>query len=282
MIVIRQPSLLKEYLIKKKHNNLTIGFVPTMGALHEGHKSLIQTSMAFCNITVCSVFVNPTQFNDPTDFSKYPQRHEEDIQLLENTGAHVVFMPPVSSIYPEGTSQLEHYDLGYLETILEGHYRPGHFQGVLQVMNRLLDMVSPNVLFMGQKDYQQCMVIQLLLQKKQSQTRLQVCPTMREPDGLAMSSRNLRLTPQQRAIAPAIYASLIEIKNHLQPGDLSSLKNKSNDYLQEKGLKVEYFEIATADDLHSIKTWDGVVPLVALVAAFNGEVRLIDNMLLTS
>ena len=189
MILFKRSLELAKYLESRRNSGLRIGFVPTMGALHNGHISLIKASMGVTDLTVCSIFVNPTQFNDPKDFKKYPITLEKDIYLLEKNGTHVLFLPDPAEIYPDGTHHLEHYDLGYLETILEGQYRPGHFQGVCQVMHRLLRIVGPTDLFMGEKDYQQCLVIKRLLETGGSQPSFHTCPTLRESDGLAMSSR---------------------------------------------------------------------------------------------
>ena len=165
-----------------------------MGALHAGHISLLEQSKSETGLTVCSIFVNPTQFNDKKDFEKYPITIEEDIRKIESAGTDILFLPNASSVYPNGTDRLEQYQIGYLETILEGKFRPGHFQGVCQVMNRLLKIVLPHKLYMGQKDYQQSLVVNQLLKTMRTDTSLVVCPTHREPDGLAMSSRNMRLS----------------------------------------------------------------------------------------
>ena len=280
MISIHKTAFLTAHLRKLRNKGLTIGFVPTMGALHNAHIDLVNHSATVCNITVCSIFVNPTQFNDPSDYNKYPVTLESDIRMLAASKATILFAPPVSEIYTEGTSSLEHYDLGYLETLLEGEFRPGHFQGVCQVMSRLLKIVDPDVLFMGQKDYQQCMVIKKLLAQLNQDIRLETCPTIREKDGLAMSSRNMRLNNEQRTKAPLIYQVLKEIKGNLMPGDLSHLKQEAVKRLTNGGFRVEYVEIADAGNLHPYNEWNGYTPLVGLVAAFLGDVRLIDNMLL--
>lgn len=251
-----------------------------MGALHQGHLNLVEACAGQADVTVCSIFVNPTQFNDNHDYNKYPKLIEHDIALLEASPADILFIPPVTSIYPDGTTQLEHYEIGYLESILEGHYRPGHFQGVCQVMNRLLNIVRPQLLFMGQKDYQQCMVVKKLLSLMNMDTTLVTWPTFREADGLAMSSRNLRLTAAQRPAAAMIYTSLLMVQEHISAARVTSLKTKGREFLEGHGFDVDYFEIAKADDLTLLEHWDGITPAVALVAAFLGEVRLIDNMLL--
>ena len=281
MIIIKQAARLQEYLTQQAKKGLISGFVPTMGALHQGHLSLIAESRKHAGITVCSIFVNPTQFNDPKDFDKYPKTLEQDILLLEKAGTDILFLPSVNEMYPDGLTNLEHYDLGYLETILEGKFRPGHFQGVCQVMYRLLKLVQPDLLFMGQKDYQQCMVVKRLLAIMGSKTKLVPSPTVRENSGLAMSSRNMRLNAGQRGEAAAISQTLQFINENLGQQSLSSLKEAATEKLQQAGFKVDYVEIANADTLEPMEAWDGQAPLVALVAAFLGDIRLIDNMILT-
>jgi pantoate--beta-alanine ligase len=281
MIITRKSAELQEQLDYFRQQNWTIGFVPTMGALHQGHVSLIETSRANANVTVCSIFVNPAQFNDPKDFEKYPNTIDQDLLFLQNASTDLVFLPTVEDIYPNGFLHLEQYDLGYLETILEAHYRPGHFQGVCQVMARLLQLVRPTSLFMGQKDYQQCMVIAKLMQVLHMQDiQLHICPTVRERDGLAMSSRNLRLNEQERKKAVAISETLQQVKKEIHAGDLTRLEIQAASLLSSKGFKVDYFEIAKADNLELVHEWDGKTKLVALTAAFLNQVRLIDNMLL--
>lgn len=280
MIVFRTAEALQEQLAQARRNGLQIGFVPTMGALHPGHISLMKMAKEQSGYTVCSIFVNPTQFNDANDYKKYPVTTEQDVAMLEEAGADALFLPSVQEIYPDGTAGLEQYDLGYLETILEGKYRPGHFQGVCRVMKRLLQIVKPDDLFMGQKDYQQCMVVKALVPQTGIELNFHVCPTVREPDGLAMSSRNMRLTPQDRATAAIIPAALTYIKNNIKPGDLTALLQHARSMLTAKQLKVDYLEIADADTLQPVTSWNGEQELVALVAAFVGEVRLIDNMIL--
>ena len=282
MNIIRKAADLNDELNSLRNKAHAIGFVPTMGALHQGHLSLIEESKSNTAVTVCSIFVNPVQFNDPKDYEKYPNTIEKDLSILQQAGTDIVFIPPVSEVYPSGTHQLEHYELGYLESILEGHYRPGHFQGVAQVMSRLLKIVLPNQLFMGQKDYQQCMVIQKLLHliALDGIVKLHVCATVRETDGLAMSSRNLRLNEQERKKAVAISKALEFARNEIVPGDLTRLEIEATTLLTDSGFKVDYFEIAKADSLELVNEWDGHTKLVALTAAFLNQVRLIDNMLL--
>jgi pantoate--beta-alanine ligase len=280
MIIFKYAGQLARYIEQQKTAGKLIGFVPTMGALHNGHIALIDQSKKNTGVTVCSIFVNPTQFNNPSDYQLYPNTIEKDIVKLEAAGCDALFLPAIAEMYPRGTTNLEQYDLGYLETLLEGKFRPGHFQGVCQVMNRLLTMVQPHKLFMGQKDYQQCMVVSRLLQLMQSPTRLITCPTLREADGLAMSSRNLRLTPEDRQKATTIYKCLTLIKQECNLGvSWSVIKEKATRLLTDAGFRIDYVELADAGTLEPA-TADGQKPLVALIAAFLHDVRLIDNMLL--
>jgi pantoate--beta-alanine ligase len=277
MILFKRSADMAKWLERQRQSGNSIGFVPTLGALHAGHISLISISKKSSRITVCSIFINPTQFNDPKDFQKYPITLEKDIALLEEAGTDVLFLPEAGEIYPGGTRDLETYDLGPLETILEGKYRPGHFQGVCQVMRRLLDLVRPDGVYMGQKDYQQCMVVQRLLVIRGMKTQLHPCPIVREPDGLAMSSRNVRLSPEERTKATAIYQALLMIKQAWLMGHPSkeSLVAKGREMLELAGFRVDYVEIADGETLQPKAGGPGAV---ALIAAFQGEVRLIDNM----
>ena len=282
MVIFHTVQQLQKYLGQQKQKGLITGFVPTMGALHQGHLSLMEESQKAADLTICSIFVNPTQFNDPKDFEKYPVTISTDVELLLKAGVDVLFLPSVKEIYPNGTTDQTHYDLGFLETVLEGKYRPGHFQGVCQVMHRLLNIVKADDLFMGQKDYQQCMVINHLISTQQIPTKLHIAPTLRETDGLAMSSRNMRLTKEDRQTAVAISQTLIQMKTHLHPGSIQKIKEDAITFLTTKGFKVDYTEIAHADTLALLDKWNGTDPVVALIAAYIGEVRLIDNMLLSA
>lgn len=279
MILFKHAADLTGWLKKETAKARSVGFVPTMGALHAGHISLIDISKKTADITVCSVFVNPTQFNDPKDFLKYPVTIEKDIALLETAGVDVIFLPEVAGLYPGGTTGLEHYDLGPLETLLEGKYRPGHFQGVCQVMFRLLSLVRPDHLYMGRKDYQQCMVIQRLLVLMALPTRLHKCPIVREPDGLAMSSRNLRLTPEQRTRATAIYTALLTLAETWRAAPASAL-GRAEVILKQADFQIDYITVADAATLEPVADPSSAAPIVALIAAFQGEIRLIDNMIL--
>lgn len=280
MIVFKKAADINNYLLKAGKQGSSIGFIPTMGALHQGHISLIETAKKAGDLCVCSIFVNPTQFNDPKDFENYPSTIDTDIDQLEKAGCDVLFLPSVTEMYPEGTANVKKYDLGYLETVLEGKYRPGHFQGVCQVVHRLLNIIPTNRLYLGQKDYQQCMVITKMTELNRLKTNIIICPTLREHDGLAMSSRNVRLSVPNRKKAVKISETLFYIKNNVKPGSLKNIKDKSAQNLIAAGFKVDYVEIADARSLQLINDWDGKTPLVALAAAFLDDVRLIDNMLL--
>lgn len=282
MILFKKATDLHKYVDEQRKKGLKIAFVPTMGALHAGHIHLVQRAQQKQTITVCSIFVNPAQFNDPGDFAKYPVTLENDILLLESVQCNILFLPPVHEIYPNGITDLSHYELGNFETVLEGKYRPGHFQGVCAVVHRLLEIIMPDVLYLGQKDYQQCLVIKKLIAEKglDRSIALGIIPTQRESDGLAMSSRNMRLDSDNRKKAPAIYQTLSYIKEHLEPGDLYDIKRTAAEFLTRKGFRVDYTEIADANDLTPVRYWDGQQKIVALAAAFLGEVRLIDNILL--
>src|SRR5687767_9444009 len=196
MIVIKEAATLARYISRERSAGKKIGFVPTMGALHQGHLALTAQAQRQTGFTVCSIFVNPTQFNNAADYSKYPNVIDKDIEKLAVAGVDILFLPAIEEVYQVGTQNLETYNLGYLETVLEGKYRPGHFQGVAQVMKRLLTMVQPDQLFMGLKDYQQCMVVRRVMDIARMPIQFVACATIRESDGLAMSSRNMRLTEE--------------------------------------------------------------------------------------
>jgi pantoate--beta-alanine ligase len=230
---------------------------------------------------VVSIFVNPTQFNDKKDLEKYPRTIENDLKALVESACDVLFYPDASEIYPPGEIT-RIYDLQTLENLFEGAFRPGHFQGVCQVVDKLFSIVQPGDVFFGQKDYQQCMVIKRLIETTPAFAGISmtIVPTMREPDGLAMSSRNMRLSVQEKSIAPTIYQTLLFLKEQVQPGSLNGITEEANVMLKEKGFIVDYAAIADASTLEPVAEWDGQKPLVALIAAFLGQVRLIDNLII--
>ncbi|MDI9363615.1 MAG: pantoate--beta-alanine ligase [Flavobacterium sp.] len=284
MILFKCINALQKYLNQQKNSRLSVGFVPTMGALHQGHLSLIGMSKAKCDFTVCSIFVNPTQFNNSNDFEQYPISLENDIRLLEQAQCNILFLPSANEIYPNGTALSTHYQLGFIETILEGKFRPNHFQGVCQVVHKLLDIVAPDMLFLGQKDYQQCMVIQQLIALTGIKTQLIIGPTLRESSGLAMSSRNMRLSDDDKQKATTIYQMLQYIKqqcNHQMPNELTASVTKQ---LLKNGFNtVDYVAICNANNLEPItETDNSTIPKVVLIAAFLNGVRLIDNLLLNN
>jgi len=282
MHLYKHQEDLKTYIDSNYFSGKTIGFVPTMGALHEGHLSLLKESKKTCDITVCSIFVNPVQFNNPEDFVKYPKTLSNDILLLEENDCDILFLPNEAKIYPDESSRRKHFDLGYLETILEGKFRPGHFQGVCLIVEKLLTIVEPDFLFLGQKDFQQCMVIRKLLEIMQSETKLIICPIVREKSGLAKSSRNLRLTNTEQELAAKLHEALVTIQNKLDQNNFLSLKKKAIVQLEKLDFKVEYLELATSDKLELISEYQAGQNSVLLVAAYFHGVRLIDNLLINS
>ncbi len=279
MIIFKSEKELAKYLLRQKSFEKKIGFVPTMGALHDGHLSLIFAAKKAQELCVCSIFVNPHQFNNKNDFIRYPITIEKDIEYLIKAGCDILFLPHQSEIYPK-SFQAKHYDLGNLEQVLEGKFRPGHFQGVCQVVDRLLEIVVPDKLYLGQKDYQQCMVIKRLLDltNRNKKVALHIAPTIREKSGLAMSSRNLRLSKEQLYKAVFISKALFFIKDHLAQLSIEQLKQKAEEDLREQGLEVDYIEIVNAETLKSASNVNQ--PLVVLAAAYVGDVRLIDNLVL--
>ncbi|MCF8245357.1 MAG: pantoate--beta-alanine ligase [Saprospiraceae bacterium] len=280
MYLFKKIADLRHHLERINRAGKTIGFVPTMGALHEGHASLVRQSAEETSCTVCSIFVNPTQFNEATDLVKYPKTPEKDIALLLDAGCSVLFIPDVAEVYPDGQRSALHLDFGYLDQPMEGAYRPGHFVGVAQVVKRLLDIVQPDQLFMGQKDFQQFAIVQHMVTKLALSVNLRMCPTVRETDGLAMSSRNMRLTPAQRALAPLIYQTLSQAKANMHDQWPDALKSAAMKALSVPGMEPEYFEIVDSRTLQPITIFEDHDMVVACTAVRVGEVRLIDNLIL--
>jgi pantoate--beta-alanine ligase len=279
MVVFKHIKDLRHHLHSQLQSQ-TISFIPTMGALHTGHLSLVTEAAKNGAVTVASIFVNPTQFNNKADLEHYPRSIEQDLTMLHDAGCNVVFTPEVEEIYPTGAT-IPSFNFGYLDTILEGAKRPGHFNGVGQVMSRLIDIIDPHKLYLGQKDYQQCLVItDLLRQLGKDNIEVIICPTMREPDGLAMSSRNRRLTEPQRAVAGLIYQCLVSIQAKQATDKFDVVQKECNDLLAAKGFTPEYVVIADAKDLGLLADYDKNRKMVALIAARLGDIRLIDNLLL--
>jgi pantoate--beta-alanine ligase len=280
--VFQTVSDIQRYLLTiNELNKKKVGFVPTMGALHEGHLSLIRTSKSKSDITVCSIFVNPTQFNDKKDFEKYPIQVDKDLEMLLEAKCDVVFVPNVEEIYPNGTLDKTSVDLGFIGKTLDGEHRPGHFDGVLQVVKRLLDIVQPDFLFLGQKDYQQCMVLNKLVEHYELPVIVDICATLREEDGLAMSSRNARLNSDERIAAVKLSKALFYIKDNIESESIQQLIDNQIQRLNEDELiKVEYLTIVNGKTLEPVDIYQENTPLTALIAAKVGQVRLIDNVIL--
>ena len=282
MILIKQAKKLSEYIANFRRSGGKIGFVPTMGALHAGHISIIEEAVKENELSVCSIFVNPAQFNDAGDFEKYPITLEKDILALEEAGCGILLLPSVKEIYPDGYENLPQFDLGYLETTLEGEFRPGHFQGVCNVVSRLLEIVQPDVLYLGQKDFQQCMVIARMFEIKglTDKIKLSISPTLREDDGLAMSSRNMRLSSEARKKAPLIHSALQRVKAEISHIDVKKSLQQAKNRLEEEGFKVDYLELRRANDLHVLNEFPLDEQAVLLVAAYIDGIRLIDNIII--
>jgi pantoate--beta-alanine ligase len=281
MIIFKQVKDLTIYLHKQERAKRSTGFVPTMGALHDGHLSLLKESKKKAELTIVSIFVNPTQFNNKEDLKKYPSSVSKDILLLEENGCDVLFLPDEKEIYPDESSKQKPFDLGYLENILEGEFRPGHFQGVCLVVERLLNIVNPDFIILGQKDFQQCLVIKRLITILNKKIEIIICPTLREPGGLAMSSRNLRLNDEERSRASQLHTALVWIKNELGYRNFSLLKNEAIKKLESNGFKIDYLELASQKDLEIFNECKPQEDAVILIAAYLGAVRLIDNVLVS-
>lgn len=264
--------------VEEKHNlGLKVGFVPTMGALHEGHISLINRAKKENDIVVCSVFVNPIQFNNPADLEKYPRTPEKDIEKLEQAGCDAVFMPTAEEMYPDKVE--DHYDFGDIEHVMEGACRPGHFNGVAIVVRKLFEIVNPNKAYFGEKDFQQLAIIKKMVRDLNMNLEIVPCPIVREIDGLAMSSRNVRLNEAERAIAPKIFATLndsISKKDVMSPSEMK--KYTLDKYAEIKEFDVEYVEITDEINLKSLENWNECDHARIFVALQLGPVRLIDNV----
>lgn len=276
MLIFREQAPLTAYLSTIRSRGTRVGFVPTMGALHAGHLSLVEAASRHADTVVVSIFVNPTQFNDPEDFEKYPVRTDQDIRLLTGSTADVLYLPDAAQVYGKGGPEPVHYDFGRLETVLEGAHRPGHFQGVGQVMERLLTQVPADCVAMGRKDYQQILIVSKLIELLHLKTKMIPCPIVRESDGLAMSSRNLRLSTPARAVAPELYKALRYLSMQLHELPFAELRSRAVARLEKAGFRVEYLALTTGD----LEPVDGPVhgSQVLLAAAWLDGVRLIDNV----
>lgn len=265
------------------HENPNLGrlaFIPTLGALHQGHLALMQRGQDHCDSIVVSIFVNPTQFNNPKDLEKYPRPLANDIYLLEKQNADILFLPKNEEIYPDGLNMHVPIDVSHLTTVLEGPNRPGHFEGVVTVVKRLLDIVKPHCLIMGQKDYQQQAIIGEMIRQLKMPVELITHPTIREPSGLAMSSRNVRIDPKLRPLAPTLYQTLLEAKKMYPRYTPKQIESHCGKKILDAGFNLEYFSLVHSSSLQSVTQWGDATSTVACVAAWLGDIRLIDNMIL--
>lgn len=277
MKVIHTKEGLTDLIGNYKKEGKTIGFVPTMGALHEGHLSLVTQCKKNSDVAVVSVFVNPTQFNDPEDLKRYPRTPEKDCALLETAGCDVAFLPSVEEIYPEKDTRK--FDFGYLESIMEGAKRPGHFNGVGQVVSRIFDIVQPDKAFFGMKDFQQVAIIKNMVRQLNYTLEIIPCPIVREASGLALSSRNALLDKEHKENAPHIYATLKKARELASQMSVNELKKWIADEINRNPfLETEYVEIVDDTTLKVINDWKEEGTKVACVAVYAGKIRLIDNI----
>lgn len=277
MQIIYTISDLRKCVEDVRRKNQIIGFVPTMGALHQGHISLIEQSKKNTDVTICSIFVNPTQFNDPKDYEKYPVKTAEDIEQLRQANCDIVFIPSVEEVYPQKDEHV--YDLGSMDKLLEGRFRPGHFNGVASVVKRLFEMTTPDKAFFGEKDFQQLLIVKELVRRNQIPVEIIGCPIVREADGLAMSSRNIRLSQQERKIAGNINKILFSIKENYHKKSLQDTKEEAlASIAMFNEFRLDYLEIVDRKTLLSLQNWTDADEIIVCVALFIGEVRLIDNM----
>ncbi len=282
MYLLKRARELQQFLRTIREEGKSIGFIPTMGALHPGHLSLVDRAKQDRHFTVCSIFVNPTQFNDPKDLDLYPRTPGKDIRMLASVGADLVFMPPPGEIYPPGLKTGLDVSFGLLDKVMEGEFRPGHFQGVAQVVKRLLDLVGPDALYLGQKDFQQVALLRNMVQQLGLPVRIVMCPTLREADGLAMSSRNVRLSPELREKAPILFETLTATKDMLEDFHPEEIEHFALGRLSIPGFKPEYFEIVDGNTLQPVEDAAQTNYIMACTAVWAGNVRLIDNLILKS
>jgi pantoate--beta-alanine ligase len=272
-------STIQELQTEIQHlaNGKTVGFVPTMGALHAGHISLVKQAVLENPVVVVSIFVNPTQFNDPADLERYPRTLENDMKLLELTGCSIVFAPNAKEVYPEPDKRK--FNFGKLEKVMEGKHRPGHFNGVAQVVSRLFDMVKPTKAYFGLKDFQQLAIVKNMVKQLQLPVEIVPCAIIREESGLAMSSRNELLTEEQRKNATVISETLFKAKELKGQKSVQEITDWVTETINKNPfLDVEYFEIVDDEQLQPVKSWDEKSTKVGCVAVFCGKIRLIDNI----
>lgn len=277
MKVLKSKKTLIDYVERQREMGKKIGFAPTMGALHQGHLSLYKAAKKENDEVISSIFVNPTQFNNPDDFQKYPKTLEKDLELLEKAGVEAVYVPNVEEMYPDGLNSKK-YDFDGLENEMEGKYRPGHFDGVGTIVEELFRQVQPQNAYFGEKDYQQLAIIKKMVKKTKLPVKIHGVSTLREEDGLAMSSRNVRLTETQRKEATIIYETLTKVKEWFKVISLEEIKQKVTDIFRNSNFELEYFVIADEETLKEANAIDENREYRAFIVAYAGEVRLIDNM----
>ena len=277
MKVLKSKKTLIDYVERQREMGKKIGFAPTMGALHEGHLSLYKAAKKENDEVISSIFVNPTQFNNPDDFQKYPKTLEKDLELLEKAGVDAVYVPNVEEMYPDGLNSKK-YDFDGLENEMEGKYRPGHFDGVGTIVEELFRQVQPHNAYFGEKDYQQLAIIKKMVEKTKLPVKIHEVPTLREEDGLAMSSRNVRLTETQRKEATIIYETLEKVKEWFKVISLEEIKQKVTDIFRNSNFELEYFVIADEETLKEANAIDEDKEYRAFIVAYADTVRLIDNM----
>lgn len=277
MIVVETVDKLRAFLAAARAEGKSVGLVPTMGALHEGHASLVQRSVAENDVTVVSVFVNPTQFNDKGDLERYPRTLDADCALLSSLGANYVFAPSVEEVYPEPDTRV--FDFAPLDKVMEGVYRPGHFNGVAQIVSKLFMYVEPDRAYFGEKDYQQLAIIREMVRQLGFKLQVVGCPIVREKDGLALSSRNTLLTPEQRITALAISKSLFASLDYAKLHTLMETKQMVEQAIAgTEGLELEYYEVVDGNTLQPVASWDDTDYIVGCITVYCGKVRLIDNI----
>jgi pantoate--beta-alanine ligase len=277
MNIYKSIEDLQAFVEAERAKGLRIAFVPTMGALHAGHLSLVRRALSECDRCIVSVFVNPTQFNDPRDLETYPRTLEADSTLLASVGASALFAPEVSTIYPEEDTRT--FEVGAVAEVMEGRYRPGHFNGVMQVVSRLFDIVRPDCAYFGEKDFQQIAVIRAMVRLIGSPVEIIACPIVREADGLALSSRNVRLSAEERREAPQIYRILSESRSWAKNMSPQQVIERVTEQINAvPHLRVEYFEIVDTDSLQPIASWSDSPAPHGCITVYCGEVRLIDNI----
>lgn len=280
MVVVKSVNELKKQVGRLRDEHKSIGFVPTMGALHQGHLQLVSRCVAENDACVVSLFINPTQFNDKNDFNRYPRTLENDIALLASVGCAIVFAPSAEEMYtPSEMETVFEFDFGGLDEVMEGIFRPGHFNGVVQVVSKLFSMVTPDKAYFGEKDFQQLAIIRRMVQVMIFPIEIVGCPIVREKSGLALSSRNALLSEQERTTAAVIYRTLSESKQLMHEKTVAETKAWVIDRLNAiDGLKVEYYEIVNGNSLQSITDWSDADYVVGCVTVYCGKVRLIDNI----